>query len=130
MRHSLIALFFLSFQLTSFGQKKNVDSIVCNTSIKYIVGMALPNYENGDFISKNILTVISIDSVDLVLVKSLKKQDWIRLLDNTNADWAATLFLYYLQKKDGLFFKFNSTRDKWIVKKKKSDLVYWKRHLK
>jgi hypothetical protein len=103
---------------------------ISNDSIKYSIIITMPDFENGDYISDNILRITSIDSSKLAWAQSLSKKEWLTMLSNEKTDWAANLLLYQLNKRDALVFKIIKSRDSWIIKRRKADIAYWEKNLK
>lgn len=118
--------------LTTFvkGQKVDLFSQLNNDSIKFIIWIVQPDWEKDQFYSETLVGVKSFDSLSRVTIKDLKKDEWIKLLNDKRYDWAANLALYELHRKYGGIFRVYDTREKWIKTQKAKDIAYWKKKLK
>lgn len=73
----------------------------------------------------------SLDSVGKLLIKDIKKDQWLSLLRNDDSDWAANIILYsWYKKRAAIFGSAVKTRQDWIEKSRKDDLNYWESFLK
>ena len=113
------------------GQNADISRYVKNNAIHFDVINTAPDFENGIYYSGYVLVVNSLDSVGKLLVKAIKKDQWLSLLQNDQSDWAANIILYSLYKKRAaIFWSAIKTRQDWIEKSRKDDLAYWESFLK
>ena len=65
------------------------------------------------------------------IIKSINKEEWIKLLLNNKTDWAANLILYDLYKKNAVVFNtVIKSRKDWINVSKDTDVSYWKEFIR
>ena len=63
--------------------------------------------------------------------RTIRKQEWIKLLNDTTQDWAVNLLLYDIYGRDAiLYFANHPSADIWRILYKNKDIKYWKRKLK
>jgi hypothetical protein len=113
------------------GQNADVHKYIKNNAIRFDVINTAPDFENGIYYSGYVLVLNSLDSVGKLLIKDIKKDQWLSLLRNDESDWAANIILYSLYKKRAaIFWSAVKTRQDWIEKSRKDDLNYWESFLK
>lgn len=113
------------------GQNTDVNKYVRNDAIRFDVINTAPDFENGIYYSGYVLVLNGLDSVGKSLVRDIKKDQWLSLLQNDQSDWAANIILYSLYKKRAaIFWTAVKTRQDWIEKSRKDDLAYWQSFLK
>jgi len=125
-----LILFFVTITSCCFCQSNNWAlkyKWINNKDVKYTI------VRSG---FKIIDSTTAIPGKNLVQVKLSKKQqrklqlinneDWIKLLEIPEKDWATNLLLYCMNKKDGSqFISLIKNRDDWVKFAKAEDTKYW-----
>jgi hypothetical protein len=130
LKTSLFALFYVTFVAQCNGQGN--EQFIQNDSIQYTlayVGSQL--LDNNQLIPSKWIIVVGIRSKQEKIVKAMKRDEWIRLLSDSNTDWAANLILYALYRKDAVLY--NSvikSRKDWVNLDRDKDVTYWKKILR
>jgi len=70
--------------------------------------------------------IIKLTEREEYLVKDLKIEEWLKLLDNPKKDWAANIILYWIFDKDFLALS-RTKRSLWRKYLKKEDIEFWKK---
>ena len=130
VRQSFVTIFLLGLTIFVKGQDPDICHQLNNDSIKFGIWLVQPDWEKGIFYSETLVRIKPLDSINWVAVKLLKKEDWLKLLNDEKCDWATNLALYELHRKYGGVFSVFNTREKWIDKRKDEDLAYWQKNLK
>jgi hypothetical protein len=74
--------------------------------------------------------LVELNEKEDLIVKKLKKESWVSLLNDDKSDWAANLLLYYLHDKNAIIFRRKEAVEMWHSYFKKEDLDYWHKTLK
>jgi hypothetical protein len=112
--------------------KKEFDndiSFINNEKIKYsIVLMSCDTCVPISNIGYRVF--VELNEKEDLIVKKLKKESWVSLLNDDKSDWAANLLLYYLHDKNAIIFRSKEAVEMWHSYFKKEDLDYWHKTLK
>jgi len=127
----IIILLFSQYKIIS----QNVDfahkihskeyNFIDNKSLKYSCGLVscdtcVPISNIGYRV------IIKLTEREEYLVKDLKIEEWLKLLDNPKKDWAANIILYWIFDKDFLALS-RTKRSLWRKYLKKEDIEFWKK---
>ncbi|MBI3235701.1 MAG: hypothetical protein HYZ42_16965 [Bacteroidetes bacterium] len=116
------------------------NSIICqnnqipvnfnNKRIKFGVYLVHVDREVNIAYSETLIGLQNLDSLDWVILRSIKKEDWLSLLKDHHYDWAANLALYEIHRKYAGIFSSINNRKKWIKHQRILDLAFWEQTLK
>jgi|GEM_PF-3455724 hypothetical protein len=133
-KKQICSLFFfiLSFCLTGvlFGQNKSELNRLNNDSLKFSFLIKSSKRSGGLIRNDGYFVTIDFDSIEEEYLKSLKYNEWMKLLQSDSFDWSANLILYCLFEREAMVFTYKTTnRDVWVQRWKNSDIEYWKAFL-
>lgn len=121
-------IFLLLSHLSVFSQdSQKLNFPFKNKSIKYsilLVSHGMPLTNNGYRIE------IECTPSQRKLLKNIRADDWIILLDDSTTDWAANLALYEICGREAsTYYSPIKTINDWLHLKK-TEVKYWKKYLK
>jgi len=125
---TVVAFFLL---LDSKAQGINHLNLVNNKEVNYRIFKTPTRFldSNKIILSETLVKVLTKQSVRRKISK-LKYEDWMRLLDNENTDWAANIWLYDINKKDATILQVYGDRLSWVSCCRLNDIDYWTKVLK
>jgi hypothetical protein len=128
MRNKQFLIFIVSF---SCILKLSSQPFISNDSIKFSI-LRKSTAEKGHNkiypVKHSILVFLSENQLNEC--KELSNEKWIDYLNDEKKDWAANLILYNLYMRDAIYFLGSKDINFWKLKKKKSDIRFWKKFLK
>ena len=63
------------------------------------------------------------------LIRTIKKEQWLQLLQNSATDYAANALLYSLYNRDAIVLFYHRNIDDWLMDMKDVYIKYWKNNL-
>ena len=64
------------------------------------------------------------------LIRTIKKEQWLQLLQNSATDYAANALLYSLYNRDAIVLLAHRDIEDWRMSMKEDDINYWKGNLR
>ena len=64
------------------------------------------------------------------LTRTIKKEQWLQLLQNSATDYAANALLYSLYNRDAIVLLYHRDIEDWRMSMKEDDINYWKGNLR
>ena len=63
-------------------------------------------------------------------IRTIKKEQWLQLLQNSATDYAANALLYSLYNRDAIVLLCHRDIEDWRMSMKEDDINYWKGNLR
>ena len=64
------------------------------------------------------------------IIKTIKRETWLSLLQDSTTDYATNALLYGLYDRDAIVLLCHRDINDWRLSMKESDLIFWKKHIK
>jgi len=74
--------------------------------------------------------VVELSKKEQEIIKKIKPDIWLQLLNDSTTDFSANLILYAIYSKDAFILYQNNSTELWNKYLKKKDLEYWNNQLK
>lgn len=73
---------------------------------------------------------IKLSNKEDSIIKTIKRETWLSLLQDSTTDYATNALLYSLYERDAIVLLCHRDINDWRLSMKESDLIYWKKHIK
>ena len=73
---------------------------------------------------------IKLSNKEDSIIKTIKRETWLSLLQDSTTDYATNALLYSLYERDAIVLLYHRDINDWRLSMKESDLIYWKKHIK
>lgn len=103
----------------SFINNRNIDCKI----LKIACDSCFPIHDIGYRVR------IKLSNKEDSLIRTIKKELWIQLLQKQTTDYAANALLYQLYERDAIVLLHHRDIEDWRLSMKYDDLTYWKEHI-
>lgn len=73
---------------------------------------------------------IKLSNKEDSIIKTIKRETWLSLLQDSTTDYATNALLYGLYDRDAIVLLCHRDINDWRLSMKENDLIYWKKHIK
>ena len=73
---------------------------------------------------------INLSNKEDSIIKTIKRETWLSLLQDSTTDYATNALLYGLYDREAIVLLCHRDINDWRLSMKESDLIFWKKHIK
>lgn len=130
---SLFSIVSCKAQLKQDGislQDSNIDlSFINNDSISYTVTKVACD-TCFPIIDVGYRVVVDCSPIEKQKLKNISKQMWLNMLNDSEKDYAANIWLYYFYEREAKVLFYHQKKSKWRKVMKEDDILFWRNNLK